>query len=249
MNDGEALLRLDDVHAFYGLSHVLQGVSLRVPRGGIVSLIGRNGAGKTTTLKSVLGLVKAPRGRIALGGESIAGLPPHQIARRGIALVPEERRIFSALTVAENILLSAGGRKDAIPEALEWFPALGDYLRRSGDRLSGGEQQMLAIARALVARPQLMLIDEPLEGLAPIIAERIEQALAALRGKITALHRRPEPQVADAGRRASLRDGPRPDRVCGRLGGACAESAADRAVSRDCRMSWAEHRQPDAARA
>ncbi len=187
MNDGEALLRLDDVHAFYGLSHVLQGVSLRVPRGGIVSLIGRNGAGKTTTLKSVLGLVKAPRGRIALGGESIAHLPPHQIARRGIALVPEERRIFSALTVAENILLSAGGRKDAIPEALEWFPALGDYLRRSGDRLSGGEQQMLAIARALVARPQLMLIDEPLEGLAPIIAERIEQALAALRGKITAL--------------------------------------------------------------
>jgi branched-chain amino acid transport system ATP-binding protein len=187
MNDGETLLQLDDVHAFYGLSHVLQGVSLRVPRGGIVSLIGRNGSGKTTTLKSVLGLVAAPRGRIVLGGESITGLPPHKIARRGIALVPEERRIFARLTVAENILLSAGGRKDAIPEAIEWFPALRDYLRRPGDRLSGGEQQMLAIARALVARPQLMLIDEPLEGLAPIIAERIEQALAALRGKITAL--------------------------------------------------------------
>jgi branched-chain amino acid transport system ATP-binding protein len=122
-----------------------------------------------------------------LGDESIGGLSPHQIARRGIALVPEERRIFRSLTVAENILLSAAGRKDAIAEALQWFPALGDYLRRSGDRLSGGEQQMLAIARALVARPQLMLIDEPLEGLAPIIAERIEQALQELRGRLSVL--------------------------------------------------------------
>jgi branched-chain amino acid transport system ATP-binding protein len=187
MNDGEILLQLDDVNAYYGASHVLQGVSLRVPRGGIVSLMGRNGAGKTTTLKSVVGLVQVRRGGIAFAGESITGLPPHQIARRGIALVPEDRRIFSSLSVAENILLSAGGRSDAIAEAIEWFPALRDYLRRSGDRLSGGEQQMLAIARALVARPQIMLIDEPLEGLAPIIAERIEQALQKLRGRITAL--------------------------------------------------------------
>src|SRR5262249_8345059 len=120
-------------------------------------------------------------------GETITGLPTHQIARRGIALVPEDRRIFSSLSVAENILLSAGGRKDAIDEAVVWFPHLRDYLRRAGDRLSGGEQQMLAIARALVARPQIMLIDEPLEGLAPIIAERIEQALQDLRGKTTAV--------------------------------------------------------------
>jgi branched-chain amino acid transport system ATP-binding protein len=187
MNDRDALLRLEDVHAFYGLSHVLQGVSLRVSRGGIVSLIGRNGAGKTTTLKAILGLVAVRSGRILLGEEPITGMAPHQIARHGIALVPEERRIFSSLTVAENILLGAEQRKDAIAEAVELFPVLGGYLRRSGDRLSGGEQQMLAIARALVGHPQLLLIDEPLEGLAPIIAERIEQALQQLRGTMTAL--------------------------------------------------------------
>ena len=164
----------------YGLSHVLAGRQpARAAAAGSFPSSGRNGAGKTTTLKSVLGLVQARAAGSRLAGESITGLPPHQIARRGIALVPEDRRIFSALTVAENILLSAGGRKDAIPEALEWFPALARLPAPSGDRLSGGEQQMLAIARALVARPQLMLIDEPLEGLAPIIAERIEQALAA----------------------------------------------------------------------
>ena len=187
MNDREVLLRLDDVHAHYGLSHVLQGVSLEVPAGAIVSLMGRNGVGKTTTLKSVFGLVPVRAGRIAFAGESLAGLRAYEIARRGIAMVPEDRRIFSSLSVAENILLAAGGRSDAIAEAIEWFPGLRNYLRRPGDQLSGGEQQMLAIARALVARPRLVLIDEPLEGLAPVIAERIEQTLQDLRGKMTVL--------------------------------------------------------------
>jgi len=187
MSDGEALLELDGVHAYYGLSHVLQGVSLRVPSGAIVSVMGRNGVGKTTTLKSIVGLVPARGGRISFAGEDLAGLRPHQIARRGIALVPEDRRIFSTLSVAENILLAAGTGKDALARALDWFPSLQNSLRRRGDQLSGGEQQMLAIARALVANPRLVLIDEPLEGLAPVIAERIEAALQALRGKMTVL--------------------------------------------------------------
>src|SRR4051794_41909679 len=118
MNDGEILLQLDDVNAYYGASHVLQGVSLRVPRGGIVSLMGRNGAGKTTTLKSVLGLVQGRRGGIAFAGESITGLPPHQIARRGIALVPEDRRNFSGLTVPEENLLTGAGRTAALAAAI-----------------------------------------------------------------------------------------------------------------------------------
>ena len=184
MND-EPLLELDSIHAYYGLSHVLQGVSLKVPSGSVVSLMGRNGVGKSTTLKSISGIVRIARGRVRFRGEDLTRLTAHVIARRGIALVPEDRRIFSSLTVRENILLGAGGRLDAVDEALTWFPALKEYLRRAGDRLSGGEQQMLAIARALVARPTLVLIDEPLEGLAPIVAERIAEALRALRGKMT----------------------------------------------------------------
>lgn len=182
-----ALLELDGLHAYYGQSHVLQGVTLKVPHGAIVSLMGRNGVGKSTTLKSVFGIVKPRRGRVLFDGSDLAGAPTHLIARRGIALVPEDRRIFSSLSVAENILLAAGGRRDAIEEALQWFPDLKAYLARPGDWLSGGEQQMLTIARALVAQPRLVLIDEPLEGLAPIIAERIEQALYALRGRMTVL--------------------------------------------------------------
>jgi branched-chain amino acid transport system ATP-binding protein len=186
MSDG-SLLKLEDVHAYYGLSHVLQGVTLRVPRGAIVSLMGRNGVGKSTTLKSICGLVPVRSGKITFADQDITGLRTHEISRRGVALVPEDRRIFASLTVAENILLSARGRRESIEEAIAWFPVLRDYLQRQGDRLSGGEQQMLALARALVAQPEIMLIDEPLEGLAPVIAERIQTALQDLRGKITAL--------------------------------------------------------------
>jgi branched-chain amino acid transport system ATP-binding protein len=187
MSEAPDLLVLDDVHAYYGLSHVLQGVSLTVARGSVVSLMGRNGVGKSTTLKSIFGIVHVAAGRIRFADEDLVGLPAYSIARRGIALVPEDRRIFSTLTVRENILLAARGRKDAIDEALGWFPQLRDYLARPGDRLSGGEQQMLAIARALVAHPELVLIDEPLEGLAPIIAERIGETLTSLRGRMTVL--------------------------------------------------------------
>jgi branched-chain amino acid transport system ATP-binding protein len=141
MNSSEALLRLDDVHAYYGLSHVLQGVNLQVPAGAIVSLMGRNGVGKTTTLKSVFGLAPVREGRISFAGESRTGLRTHQIARRGIAMVPEDRRIFSSLSVAENILLAAGGCSDAIAEATEWF-GLRNYLRRPGDQLPAVERQM-----------------------------------------------------------------------------------------------------------
>ena len=181
----DALLELDGVHAYYGQSHVLHGVSLKVPAGSLVSLMGRNGVGKSTTLKSVFGIVRVAEGRVVFRGEEITALAAHRVARRGIALVPEDRRIFSALTVRENILLGAGGRADAVDEALAWFPTLKGYLDRAGDRLSGGEQQMLAIARALVASPALVLIDEPLEGLAPIIAERIAETLRGLRGRTT----------------------------------------------------------------
>jgi branched-chain amino acid transport system ATP-binding protein len=184
MND-TPLLELDSVQAYYGLSHVLQGVSVKVPAGSVVSLMGRNGVGKSTTLKSIVGIVRVARGRILFRGEDLTQLPAHLIARRGIALVPEDRRIFSSLSVRENIVLGAGGRASGVDEALAWFPALKNYLDRPGDRLSGGEQQMLAIARALVAAPTLVLIDEPLEGLAPIIAERIAETLRALRGKVT----------------------------------------------------------------
>ncbi len=184
MND-VPLLAFDGVHACYGLSHVLQGVSLTVREGTLVSLMGRNGVGKSTTLKSVFGLVRVARGRILFCGADVTALRTHVVARRGIALVREDRRIFSSLSVRENIVLAAAGRREAVEEALAWFPALKTYLSRAGDRLSGGEQQMLAIARALVAHPSLVLIDEPLEGLAPIIAERIAETLCALRGKMT----------------------------------------------------------------
>jgi branched-chain amino acid transport system ATP-binding protein len=182
-----AVLRLEDVHGYYGESHVIQGVSLEVPEGGVVSIIGRNGVGKTTILRCITGLVPPRRGRVIFHGRDITGLAPYVIARLGIALVPEERRIFGSLTVAENILLAAEGRRGAVDEAVGFFPMLRGYLGRPGDRLSGGEQQMLAIARALVARPRLVLVDEPLEGLAPLIAEHVQQMLESLRGRLTVL--------------------------------------------------------------
>ncbi len=185
--DPPDLLRLENVHGYYGDSHIIQGLSLAVGEGTVVSIMGRNGVGKTTALRCITGLLRPREGRVIFDGRDIAGLPPHAIARLGIALVPEDRRIFGSLTVEENLLLAAGGRRSAVGEALDFFPPLRDYLRRPGDRLSGGEQQMLAIARALVARPRLVAIDEPLEGLAPVVAERIQAILESLRGRLTVL--------------------------------------------------------------
>jgi branched-chain amino acid transport system ATP-binding protein len=184
------MLVLQDVHTYYGLSHVLQGISLRVEHGEIVTLIGRNGAGKTTTLKSIMSLTPPQRGEITFQDERITGLRTHLIARRGIAFVPEERRIFPNLTVYENLrlgLLKNKGTRDqhqrgqeVMESALAYFPRLRERLRQEGRSLSGGEQQMLAMARALVAEPVLMLIDEPTEGLMPILVRAIEDILMQL---------------------------------------------------------------------
>ncbi len=186
------LLALEDVHGYYGEAHVLQGVSLAVGEGEIVTLVGRNGAGKTTTLRAIMGIVRPRRGRVLFRGEDIAGLPTHRIARLGIAWIPEERRVLPNLTVLENLrlgLLGAGrrGADGVIEEALDHFPRLRERIGHRGDQLSGGEQQMLAIARGLVSRPALMLVDEPTEGLAPLLVRNLTEILAAINRRGTTI--------------------------------------------------------------
>ena len=179
MSDGAGLLELQDVHAYYGNIRALKGVSLHVARGEIVTLIGSNGAGKTTTLRTVLGTVRPLRGTVSFGGRRIDRVPTHRIARLGIAQSPEGRRIFAPMTVLENLELGAFARADreAIPGDLErvlaLFPRLRDRLQQKGGTLSGGEQQMLAMGRALMARPDMLLLDEPSMGLSPILVETI----------------------------------------------------------------------------
>jgi branched-chain amino acid transport system ATP-binding protein len=182
-----ALLELEDVHTYYGEAHILQGVSLTVGEGEVVSLIGRNGAGKTTTLLSIMGIARAVRGHIRLRGDDLARLDTHQIVQRGIAWIPEERRVLPNLTVHENLrlaVLGAGGSKAEAPsriaEVFRYFPRLEERIAHRGRFLSGGEQQMLAIARGLVARPSVMLVDEPTEGLAPILVQNLTDILAAI---------------------------------------------------------------------
>ena len=173
------LLELQDIHAYYGNIRALKGVSLSVGRGEIVTLIGSNGAGKTTTLRTVLGIVRPLRGTVSFGGRRIDRVPTHRIARLGIAQSPEGRRIFAPMTVLENLELGAFARDDreAIPADLErvlaLFPRLRDRLQQKGGTLSGGEQQMLAMGRALMARPDMLLLDEPSMGLSPILVETI----------------------------------------------------------------------------
>jgi branched-chain amino acid transport system ATP-binding protein len=186
------LLCLEDIHTHYGEAHILQGVSLQIEEGQVVTLIGRNGAGKTTTLKSIMGVVRPHAGRIRFRGEDITGVAPHAVARRGIAWVPEERRILPNLTVLENLrlgMLGAGtnGRTAALDEVFHHFPRLRERLSQRGRLLSGGEQQMLAIARGLVARPTLMLVDEPTEGLAPLIVQNLTDVLAAINRRGTSM--------------------------------------------------------------
>ena len=179
MSAGAGLLELQDVHAYYGNIRALKGVSLSVSRGEIVTLIGSNGAGKTTTLRTVLGTVRPLRGSVTFGGRRIDRVPTHRIARLGIAQSPEGRRIFAPMTVLENLELGAFARVDreAIPADLErvlaLFPRLRDRLQQKGGTLSGGEQQMLAMGRALMARPEMLLLDEPSMGLSPILVETI----------------------------------------------------------------------------
>ena len=177
------MLTLDDVHGYYGPSHVVQGVSLHVDRGETVALVGRNGAGKTTLLKTIMGIVPARRGRVRLDGVDITGRDTHAIARLGITLVPEDRRIFPRLTVAENLRVPqlAGGVDDAaLARVFEYFPRLRERLGHLGQHLSGGEQQMLALARGFLARPKLMLIDELSGGLMPMLVDALMEILKAI---------------------------------------------------------------------
>jgi branched-chain amino acid transport system ATP-binding protein len=191
----KSLLELDDVHTYYGEAHILQGVSLTVGEGEVVSLIGRNGAGKTTTLRSIMGIARPTRGRVRLRGEDVTRLPTHEVVRRGIAWIPEERRVLPNLTVLENLrlgMLGVGTDGTAaalrLEEVFGHFPRLRERIDLRGRLLSGGEQQMLAIARALVARPSLMLVDEPTEGLAPLLVQDLTAILATInRGGTTIL--------------------------------------------------------------
>jgi branched-chain amino acid transport system ATP-binding protein len=170
-----ALLEVDAINSYYGDSHILFDVSLEVGRHEVVAILGRNGAGKSTTLKTLIGEVRPRSGRIIFDGEPIHGLPPHAIAARGLQLVPEDRRVFGSLTVEENLVLAGLTAKAAWPIERIWqiFPQLRERRRSSGTDLSGGEQQMLAIARALVRDPKIILLDEPFEGLAPIIVQSL----------------------------------------------------------------------------
>lgn len=188
MPDGEAgrpLLYIEDLHAFYGESHALKGIDLSIHRGEIVTLLGRNGAGKTTTLKAIMGLVRQRTGRISFDGQDIIGLLPERIARLGIAYCPEERGIFASLTVDENLLLPPVVRPGglSIQEIYTLFPNILGRGSSQGTKLSGGEQQMLAIARILRTGAMVLLLDEPTEGLAPTIIRQIGQVMSELKAK------------------------------------------------------------------
>jgi len=176
------VLRLDGVEAAYGPSRVLHGVTLEARDGEVVSLLGRNGAGKSTTLKAIVGLVEVTAGSIILDGTALQRLPTHEISRLGVGWVPEDRRIFSDLTVAENLLVGAkGGNGWSVTRVFDYFPKLEQMAGRRGGSLSGGEQQMLTVARTLMGNPRILLLDEPSEGLAPVIVQALGQQIAALK--------------------------------------------------------------------
>ncbi len=177
-----SLLEVEGLNSYYGDSHILFDVAMRVEEREVVALLGRNGAGKTTTLNSIMGVVTPHSGSIRLEGEAIAGLPPFAIARRGVQLVPEERRIFGSLSVQENLELAmiTAPARWPLARIYETFPKLAERRRSRGTDLSGGEQQMLAIARALIRNPRIILLDEPFEGLAPIIVRDLMAVCRAL---------------------------------------------------------------------
>jgi branched-chain amino acid transport system ATP-binding protein len=176
-----ALLEVAGIQTYYGESHVLQGVSLRVAPGEAVALLGRNGAGKTTVIRSIVGFTPPREGRILLEGEPIHALSPHRIARRGIALVPQGRRIFAPLSVRENLLIGARASGWTLERVFALFPRLRERAGQAGGTLSGGEQQMLAIGRALLTNGRLLLLDEPSEGLAPIVVREIGHIVRRLK--------------------------------------------------------------------
>jgi len=188
------LVVLDDVHTFYGKSHILHGVSLTVAPGEVVGLLGRNGVGKSTTLKTIMGLVQPSQGAVLLDGHATAGLPPHKLARRGIGYVPEDRRIFRLLTVMENLRtgLDRNGvtedrRQALLDKVFAFFPVLAERRAQAGGTLSGGEQQMLAIARAMMLEPKIILLDEPTEGLMPRMVSQIRNIIELLHNEGVAI--------------------------------------------------------------
>ncbi|HEY7437678.1 MAG TPA: ABC transporter ATP-binding protein, partial [Methylomirabilota bacterium] len=177
------MLEVDGIHTYYGESHVLHGVSLRVAPGEAVALLGRNGAGKTTAIRSIVGFTPPRAGRVVFEGQAIERWPAYRIARRGLALVPQGRRIFAPLSVRENLLLGARPAGWTLERVFDLFPRLRERQAQLGGTLSGGEQQMLAIARALLTNGRLLLLDEPSEGLAPVIVREIGATLQALKAQ------------------------------------------------------------------
>ncbi|MFB6311514.1 MAG: ABC transporter ATP-binding protein [Salinirussus sp.] len=177
------MLELESIEAYYGESKVLEDISLDVDEGEVLGMLGRNGAGKTTTLRTILGLVEPRSGTVRFDGEDITGLPAHEISAKGITLVPEDRRIVPKFTVMENLEMvsaSMGGSASDIERVFELFPGLDDRREHLGSELSGGQQQMLAIGRALVGDVRLLMLDEPLEGLAPLIVEDVKEIVAEI---------------------------------------------------------------------
>jgi branched-chain amino acid transport system ATP-binding protein len=182
------MLEVTGLHTYYGRAQILADVSLSVGRGEVVALLGRNGAGKSTTLKSIIGLVPPAEGSIQFDGAAIAGLPPHVISRRGLGYVPEDRRIFTGLSVLENLEVGRQAPREGVPRwgperLFELFPNLAEMRDRLGGRMSGGEQQMLTIARTLMGNPSLILLDEPSEGLAPVIVNQMAATMLALKAE------------------------------------------------------------------
>jgi branched-chain amino acid transport system ATP-binding protein len=183
----EPLVTVEEVHTYYGKSHILHGVSLHVDRGEVVGLLGRNGVGKSTTLKTIMGLVHPTRGKVLFAGKSVTNLPAHKLARLGIGYVPEDRRIFRLLTVMENLRtgldrhgITEARKQELLDKAFAYFPVLAERRNQAGGTLSGGEQQMLAIARAMMLGPKIILLDEPTEGLMPRMVSQIHQIIDVL---------------------------------------------------------------------
>jgi branched-chain amino acid transport system ATP-binding protein len=183
------MIVVKEIHSYYGKSHILHGVSLELKQGELVCLLGRNGVGKSTTLKSIMGIVRPTQGSIRFDGKELVGSQPYQIARLGVGYVPEDRRIFKSLTVHENLLMGAQKAKNSGSAERVWtidriydiFPNLRERRSNKGSHLSGGEQQMLTVARTLMGNPKLILVDEPTEGLAPLIVKDVLEMLAAVR--------------------------------------------------------------------
>ena len=183
------LLQVEDIHTYYGKSHVLHGVSLEVGTGEVVGLLGRNGVGKSTTLKTIMGLIHPTRGSVLFEGGPITQVPAHRVARHGIGYVPEDRRIFPLLTVLENLRtgldrhgVSEARKKQLLEKVYDYFPVLAERRHQAGGTLSGGEQQVLAIARAMMLEPKIILLDEPTEGLMPRMVSQIRQIIGVLHG-------------------------------------------------------------------